>query len=77
MGEMFSFKFSNVSVFNQPLGDWDTSNVAEMDNMFDSAISYNQDLSSWNVDNVTSYDNFDNNTPSWTLPKPNFTNCTP
>jgi len=27
--------------------------------------------------NVTSCGEFNDNTPQWTLPKPNFTNCTP
>ena len=45
--------------------------------MFNGATSYNQDLSSWSVDGVTQCGQFSDNTPSWTLPQPNFTNCTP
>ena len=45
--------------------------------MFSGATSFNQDLSSWSVFNVFNCDDFDANTPQWTLPKPNFTNCTP
>jgi len=29
------------------------------------------------VSKVVSCSSFDRNTPNWTLPKPNFTNCTP
>ena len=35
----------------------------------------NQDLSSWNVNNVGACTWFAKNTPNWTLPKPNFINC--
>jgi hypothetical protein len=38
---------------------------------------FNQDLSTWDVLNVTFCSDFSTNTPQWTLPKPNFTNCTP
>jgi len=48
-----------------------------MDWMFWAATSFNQDLSSWSVDNVTECNYFSLNATSWTLPKPNFTNCTP
>ena len=61
--------------FNQPIGEWDVSNVTDMHAMFWYAITFNQDLSSWNVDNVIDCMSFSGNTPSWTLPKPNFTNC--
>jgi len=47
-----------------------------MGSMF-SYSPFNQDLSIWNVTNVTYCYNFDMNTANWTLPKPNFTNCTP
>jgi len=45
--------------------------------MFEFASSYNQDLSSWNVINVTDCVGFSDGATSWTLPQPNFTNCTP
>ena len=57
--------------FNQPIGDWDVSNVGELSNMFRDAISFNQNLSTWNIDNVYECYNFNLNTPQWTLPKPN------
>ena len=51
------------------------SSVTNMESMFQSAAAFNQNLSSWNVDGVTSCNNLCENTTSWTLPKPNFTNC--
>jgi hypothetical protein len=45
--------------------------------MFNEAIAFNRDLSSWSVDGVTNCSQFSQNATSWTLPQPNFTNCTP
>ena len=70
------FMFSGTS-FNQPIGDWDVSSVTDMGYMFYGATAFNQDLSSWSVDGVTECNNFSDNATSWTLPQPNFTNCTP
>ncbi|MDA9342187.1 BspA family leucine-rich repeat surface protein [Flavobacteriaceae bacterium] len=39
--------------------------------------NFNEDISSWDVSNVTACDNFSMGAYSWTLPQPNFTNCTP
>merc|ERR1719353_1135274 len=36
-----------------PIGEWDVSQVTNMDNMFNGAKSFNQDLCKWNVDKVT------------------------
>ncbi len=38
--------------FNQPLNDWDVSNVEYMDNMFNGAESFNQPLNNWDVSKV-------------------------
>ena len=65
-----------VNPFNQDITSWNVSNVTDMSEMFKES-QINQDLSSWNVLNVTSCEEFSLNTPDWTLPKPNFTNCNP
>ena len=44
--------FSDVENFNQPLNDWDVSNVTNMDSMFMFAKCFNQPLNNWNVSNV-------------------------
>ena len=36
-----------------PIGEWDVSQVTDMNAMFSDAISFNQDLSKWNVGKVT------------------------
>ena len=41
------------SQFNQPIGDWDVSNVTDLGTMFESS-NFNQDISNWNVSNVYS-----------------------
>jgi surface protein len=69
------FTFANA--FNQDLSSWDVSNVTDMSWMFQSATVFNQDISSWSVDGVTECQGFNYDTPQWTLPQPNFTNCTP
>ena len=66
--------------FNQPIGNWDVSNVTNMESMFRDALSFNQDLSNWDVNiysgkinGESAYIDFSNETPQWTLQKPNFT----
>ena len=56
--------------------DWDVSSVTDMSYMFSFAYGFDQDLSEWNVNNVSACSMFCQNTTNWwTLPKPNFTNC--
>ena len=69
--------FGNAEAFNQPIGNWDVSSVTDMKWMFGEAEAFNQNLSSWSVDNVANCSAFSYHTTSWTLPQPNFTNCTP
>ena len=63
--------------FNQDISNWDVSNVTIMQWMFGETQNFNQDLSNWDVNNVESCSFFSYYTPQWTLPQPNFTNCTP
>ena len=69
--------FSAAFDFNQDISSWNVSNVIHMAGMFLNAVEFNQDLSNWSVGNVTECEEFSNNTPQWTLPQPNFTNCNP
>jgi len=67
--------FNKASNFNQDIGSWDVSNVHFMIGMFYKAISFNQDILIWNVSKVTMCEDFSKDATAWTLPKPNFTNC--
>ena len=69
--------FEQAADFNQPIGDWNVSNVTYMISMFYEADTFNQDISNWDVGNVLDCTGFSYNTPQWTLPQPNFTNCNP
>lgn len=47
--------------FNQPIGNWNVSKVADMSNMFNIARLFDQDISNWNLAGLnasTSLDNF-------------------
>ena len=77
MSYMFYNNTAFNTVFNQDIGNWDVSNVTTMYAMFYNNSAFNQDLSNWIVFNTTECTNFSDNTPQWTLPHPNFTNCTP
>ena len=68
MGNMFN----GATSFNQPLNDWNTESVTNMNLMFISASSFNQDISGWNVSAVTGMGNmftlataFDQNLGPW------------
>jgi surface protein len=45
--------FFNATSFNQPIGNWDVSNVTNMSGMFNGALIFNQPIGNWNVGNVT------------------------
>ena len=63
--------------FNQDIGSWNVGNVIDMRYMFSHTSSFNQDIGNWDVNNVLNCTGFSTNTPQWTLPQPNFTNCNP
>ena len=44
--------FSGATSFNQPLNDWDTSNVRYIEHMFSKAIKFNQSLDNWNISSI-------------------------
>ena len=44
--------FASARSFNQPLNNWNVSNVTDMHLMFYGATSFNQPLNDWNVSNV-------------------------
>jgi surface protein len=52
MGAMFQ----GAESFNQPLNNWDVSQVTDMAFMFSVAESFNQPLDNWDVSNVTEMD---------------------
>ena len=49
--------FENCENFNQPLNNWNTTNVTTMENMFYDCKNFNQSLNNWNVQNVTTMEN--------------------
>ncbi len=70
-----SYMFYNAQSYNQSILGWDTSNVTDMSYMFSEAYSFNQDSNNINTGSVTNCTSFCLNATSWTLPKPNFSNC--
>ena len=44
--------FKNAKTFNEPLDNWDVSNVTNMSGMFASLEYFNQPLDNWDVSNV-------------------------
>jgi surface protein len=47
-----SYLFYDVDSFDQPIGNWDVSNVQNMSLMFYKANSFSADISNWNVSSV-------------------------
>ena len=45
--------FNRATLFNQPIGNWNTSRVTNMAGMFNTATDFNQPLNIWNTSNVT------------------------
>ena len=70
-----SWMFYGVNSYNQSILGWDTSLVTNMSHMFSNATSFNQDSNNINTGSVIDWNNFCLKAVSWTLPKPNFSNC--
>nr|WP_293297768.1 BspA family leucine-rich repeat surface protein [Allomuricauda sp.] len=49
--------FADCTLFNGPIGDWDTSNVTSMDSMFGGCSSFNGDIGDWDTSDVTDMSN--------------------
>ena len=64
--------FENCESFNQPLNNWDVSNVTKMPYMFYGCKSFNYDISKWNVSNVNYIYKIFENCPIEEKYKPNF-----
>ena len=71
--------FAGASVFNQPIGTWNTSKVIDMSQMFVTATIFDQPIGSWNTSNVINMNSmfagasaFNQNISAW-----NVTNVTP
>ena len=45
--------FQEAAAFNQPIGDWNTSSVTDMNCMFQKAAAFNQPIGAWNTSSVT------------------------
>ena len=68
--------FNLCEVFNQDIGDWDTSNVTDMRQMFNLAYLFNQNLSKWCVEKIASEPSgFADNTPLTSSNKPVWGTC--
>jgi surface protein len=62
--------FYGATSFNQPIGNWDLSNVNNISFMLYDAITFNQNLSNWEIKNIRNHFSFSFNTPNWLLSKP-------
>ncbi|HSJ67728.1 MAG TPA: BspA family leucine-rich repeat surface protein, partial [Anditalea sp.] len=64
--------FSNQNNFNQPIENWDVSNLTNMHRMFTSATSFNQPIGKWDVSNVTNMNWMFYNATSFNQPLENW-----
>ena len=57
--------FRECSILNGPanIGNWNTANVTNMNNMFQVANAFNQPIGNWNTANVTNMSGMFSNVP--------------
>ena len=65
-------KMFNGTSFNQNIGNWDTSNVTNMEEMFSGAKAFNQDISGWNISKVTKHTKFAEGITNTSFKAPSF-----
>jgi surface protein len=54
--------FRDCSIFNHPIGDWDTGNITNMERVFQ-RTSFNKDIGAWDTGNVVNMAFMFNTTP--------------
>src|SRR6056297_1081105 len=59
------FMFAYTDAFNQNIGDWDVSNVTDMQGMFFEASNFNQDIGDWDLSSVTQLEDMFANTTAF------------
>ena len=64
--------FMGARSFNQPLNNWNVSNVMTTNGMFDGAESFNQPLNNWNVSKVRNMESMFSNATSFNQPLNNW-----
>jgi surface protein len=62
----------NLTVFNQPIGDWNTGNVTNMGGLFNGATAFNQNINTWNTSKVTNFLNTFNRATAFNQPLDNW-----
>jgi len=53
---------------SKPIGEWDVSNVTNMDSMFFGATTFNENISGWDVSNVTTMESMFGNAHAFNQP---------
>lgn len=64
--------FRGASIFNQPIGTWDTTGVTLTRGMFSGASAFNQNIGDWNTANVTNMFEMFKNATSFNQPLANW-----
>ena len=66
--------FDGANLFNQDIGNWDTSNVIYMNKMFFNAVAFNQNIENWNTSKVLDmsymFESFPSTDPPHSFNKP-------